>query len=103
MIIEYEPELGDQKRCTQCLEWWPRDAEFFFRATREADGFNPWCKACWYEWRRRSGVPERHFLTDEQRKAASRKRWDYYHERKQRRRAQWRESKRRQRARKRAA
>ena len=51
-VLPHEPELGPQKRCSHCGEWWPADSDFYQynRATR--DGFHSWCKACWAAWRR---------------------------------------------------
>ena len=49
-ILDTEPELGPQKRCPRCQEWWPADAEFFHRRTASRDGLQPYCRACWHDW-----------------------------------------------------
>lgn len=47
---EIETELGIERLCTRCQEFWPRDAEFWFlRADGRVLGH---CKACFYELRR---------------------------------------------------
>jgi hypothetical protein len=40
-----EPE----KFCKKCGEWWPADGEFFFRRTRNPDGLDWTCRACYSE------------------------------------------------------
>ena len=41
-------EVGELKRkCSCCGDYWPADAEFFFRnPQRSSDGLHGWCKAC---------------------------------------------------------
>lgn len=53
-------ELGEEKRCKRCLDWWPNDDEFFSRRDRR-----DYCRACAQE------VPQ---MTDEQRRRANAKR-----------------------------
>lgn len=41
-----------ERRCSCCGDYWPADAEFFFRnPQRSADGLHVWCKACHQEAR----------------------------------------------------
>lgn len=49
-IVPTEPELGVQRRCSRCREWWPADPEFFYHDT--PDRLHSWCKACWAEYHR---------------------------------------------------
>jgi hypothetical protein len=45
-IVKGEEELGRQRYCRTCDEWWPDDEEFFGR-TRCRDGYvRSWCRAC---------------------------------------------------------
>lgn len=44
------PELGPEKFCTRCREWWPADPEFFYPAKAGAAGLFYCCKACYREW-----------------------------------------------------
>lgn len=37
-------EIGPQKLCTKCDEWWPNDAEFFYLSKGRT--IQP-CKACY--------------------------------------------------------
>ena len=39
-------ELGTERRCNACGEWWPLDGEFFYRHPRGHGGFMGMCKAC---------------------------------------------------------
>ena len=50
-----ETELGVERQCNSCLEWWPLDAEFFYRQPNGFLGFQGMCKACRGERRGRSG------------------------------------------------
>jgi hypothetical protein len=51
-IVEGEAELGVQKRCPVCGDWWPAwDPEFWPRAGKQ--GFNAWCRDCKYQRRTR--------------------------------------------------
>ena len=36
-------ELGTEKRCCRCTEFFPMDDEFFYR---RGSGFHSYCKAC---------------------------------------------------------
>jgi len=46
-------ELGVEKRCTRCGDWWPADEEFFPKnRVRTKRGLSPWCKACFTEYHR---------------------------------------------------
>ena len=44
-IIEGEEELGPQRRCSACGEWWPLSPEFFYRVPR-SELFSGKCRAC---------------------------------------------------------
>lgn len=46
-------ELGDEKRCMACGEYWPADHEFFNTMRSGRDGLTPRCIACIKagEWR----------------------------------------------------
>lgn len=50
-ILPGEEELGHQRYCKSCREWWPDDEEFFGR-TLCRDGYvRSWCRACRYsQW-----------------------------------------------------
>ena len=39
-------ELGDEKRCLCCGEYWPADFEFFEAMRSSRDGLTPRCIAC---------------------------------------------------------
>jgi hypothetical protein len=39
-------ELGAEKRCMSCGEYWPADAEFFDPKISSRDGLSPRCIAC---------------------------------------------------------
>ncbi|CAN7248580.1 hypothetical protein LJR289_000982 [Pseudoduganella sp. LjRoot289] len=39
-------ELGDEKRCLSCGEYWPADHEFFDTMRSARDGLTPRCIAC---------------------------------------------------------
>ena len=43
-------ELGTEKHCSRCDEWWPADLEFFFSDPKRRDGLFYCCKACYREW-----------------------------------------------------
>lgn len=47
-----ETELGTEKLCTRCHEYWPADKEFFYLANKKKDGLHSWCKCCYLEWRK---------------------------------------------------
>lgn len=42
-IVPAEPELGPQRLCPDCREWWPADTEFF---AVWAHWSSPRCRAC---------------------------------------------------------
>lgn len=44
-------ELGAERCCSRCREWWPADGEFFYTSSGTRDGLHDWCKACYREWR----------------------------------------------------
>jgi hypothetical protein len=44
----FEPEIGTQRQCRTCREYWPLDPEFYHR---KAGKFHPDCKACRSEQR----------------------------------------------------
>jgi len=39
-------ELGEEKRCLTCGEYWPADTEFFESQASSRDGLTPRCIAC---------------------------------------------------------
>ena len=41
-----DTELGQEKKCTRCGEWWPNDLEFFPRCARNKGGLDTFCRAC---------------------------------------------------------
>jgi hypothetical protein len=45
-----ETELGLEKLCRRCDEWWPADLEFFFSDPSGKAGLFYCCKACYREW-----------------------------------------------------
>ncbi len=48
-----DPELGLQKWCPHCREFWPQDTLFWSPCAREPDGLQSWCKACQLEYKNR--------------------------------------------------
>jgi len=42
-------EIGVEKICNRCNEWWPADDEFFHQGDSR-DGLASWCKACISEY-----------------------------------------------------
>lgn len=52
-LIWRETELGLEKRCCMCHEFWPVDDEFFYIKKSGPDAGEPHshCKACYLEWR----------------------------------------------------
>ena len=44
------PQIGRQRFCPRCKEFWPADSEFFFSDGN--GGFHSWCKACVLENKR---------------------------------------------------
>lgn len=42
-----------ERLCSKCGDWWPADAEFFFRDADQPDGLTSKCKACWVEVHRK--------------------------------------------------
>lgn len=47
-----DDELGLEKQCSRCEEWWPADTEFFNHARSERGGLHVWCRACSIEQHR---------------------------------------------------
>ena len=47
LVIPGEEELGVQRRCSRCGEFWPEDDEFFYPSTKGPGCFQSWCRACW--------------------------------------------------------
>jgi len=47
-----ETELGTEKWCPRCEEWWPADPEFFWRTS---SGLFYCCKACYHANDKRFG------------------------------------------------
>lgn len=49
-------ELGIERQCTKCREYWPEDTEFFYtskRVDRKIEDIQQPCKACCLELRRK--------------------------------------------------
>lgn len=46
-----DDEVGLQKRCPRCKEYWPQDTLFWSPSAREPDGLQCRCKACQAEHR----------------------------------------------------
>lgn len=44
-------ELGREKFCSRCKEWWPADLEFFYANPGKVADLSDWCKACYREHR----------------------------------------------------
>ena len=47
-----DPELGTEKYCNGCGEWWPLDDEFYYHyppTSRYAGRFQSMCRACLVE------------------------------------------------------
>lgn len=44
--ITAQTELGNEKRCMACGEYWPSDQEFFQAMRSSRDGLTPRCIAC---------------------------------------------------------
>lgn len=47
-----EGELGLEKLCTKCDDWWPADSEFFWTSNGR---LHYCCKACYYDMDKRKG------------------------------------------------
>ena len=43
--ITIESELGMEKRCVACEQYWPADLEFY-SSSKSVDGLAPRCRAC---------------------------------------------------------
>lgn len=43
---EIQTELGTERQCLRCGEYWPLDTEFFYR---KGAGWQPCCKSCFLE------------------------------------------------------
>ncbi|EMK5463022.1 hypothetical protein [Vibrio gazogenes] len=41
-----DPEVGLEKYCTHCGEYWPQDTLFWTPLASRPDGLQDWCKAC---------------------------------------------------------
>lgn len=46
-------ELGTERRCNSCGEFWPLDGEFYHRNPKGIGGFLGTCRACFAERRGR--------------------------------------------------
>lgn len=44
-------DLGLEKRCSKCREYFPADNEFFYPNGGSPDGLCDWCKACYQQWK----------------------------------------------------
>ncbi len=45
-------EIGREKRCAKCNEYWPADTQFYHSKPSGKDGLQDWCKACYGTWDR---------------------------------------------------
>ncbi|MBU0592464.1 MAG: hypothetical protein KKH74_01875 [Gammaproteobacteria bacterium] len=48
-------ELGLEKRCSTCGEYFPADTEFFYAQAYRPEGLSCGCKACQHESKIKSG------------------------------------------------
>ena len=39
-------DLGEEKRCARCGEYWPADEEFFAACKNNKSGLHSYCRAC---------------------------------------------------------
>lgn len=45
--ITMETELGTERRCPHCGDWWPLDDEFWQPTVKRGRAtFHSWCRAC---------------------------------------------------------
>lgn len=44
-------DIGLERYCGKCEEYWPADTEFFFHAPQTASGLHCYCKACYATWK----------------------------------------------------
>lgn len=51
-------ELGFEKCCSRCHEWYPQDTEFFLTCNSTGDGLYGFCRCCYMEAR----YPEKYVL-----------------------------------------
>ncbi len=60
-------EIGLERQCTKCHDWWPATREFFY-ATGRADHpkLHSWCKACYEEGRKDKRAASRRLQTGPQ-------------------------------------
>lgn len=47
-----QTELGTEKYCTRCDDYWPLDSEFFYWNSSK-NSYECWCIACYRDWRRK--------------------------------------------------
>lgn len=46
-MIEDDPVLGRQRKCSMCGEWWPMDTAFFmFTMNSKGPRMESWCRDC---------------------------------------------------------
>ena len=45
-------DIGLERYCSKCEEFWPADTEFFWTAPSNATGLHCYCKACYASWKR---------------------------------------------------
>lgn len=43
-------DIGREKCCPRCSEYWPADSQFYHTNPSKTDGLQYWCKACYAEW-----------------------------------------------------
>jgi hypothetical protein len=51
-----QTDLGPEKLCTRCDEWWPADPEFFYSDPEGVAGLFYCCKACYQEWKQANAI-----------------------------------------------
>jgi hypothetical protein len=49
-LVMRQGELGQEKLCKRCVEWWPADTTFWFSDPKGAGGLYYMCKACYADW-----------------------------------------------------
>lgn len=49
-LVLRQGELGEEKLCKRCVEWWPADTTFYFSDPKGAGGLYYMCKACYADW-----------------------------------------------------
>lgn len=53
MVIQ--TEIGEEKLCSQCKEYWPKTPEYFYHQNKAKGILMPMCKACYLDRRYPNG------------------------------------------------